>query len=124
MKKLILLALTLAFGQLATAQIVNIPDPNFKAVLLSADNSNYIAYSINGTSTKIDTNNNGEIEKSEALLIESFFLNNKKIKNLTGIEAFENLTLLVCSNNELANLDVSKNINLYDNPLGEMILRK
>lgn len=45
----------------SNAQIINIPDQNFKNKLLQANINNQIA-----GWTKIDTNNNGEIEESEA----------------------------------------------------------
>ncbi len=57
--------LLLLFTSFLQAQIVNIPDPVFKAKLLSADATNNIASDFFGAN-KIDTNNNGEIEVSEA----------------------------------------------------------
>ncbi len=77
--KHILLALGLLFSFTASAQIVNIPDPNFKIALL-----NY--------TPPIDTNEDGEIQVSEAeAVIYLLRLDNKGINDLTGIEAFVNL---------------------------------
>ncbi|MBN8641884.1 MAG: T9SS type A sorting domain-containing protein [Flavobacteriales bacterium] len=116
MKKILLLLLLIT--GLSNAQIVNIPDANFKAKLLSADFSNYIAIDLNGMSTIVDTNSDGEIQQSEALLIKginvynSYFVN--QIVNLTGIEAFTNLEYLNCSNNSLQTINLSQNFNLKD----------
>jgi len=110
MKKIVLLLL-LCTG-IAKAQIVNIPDTNFKNALLSADITNEIAFS-NGIAVKIDTNNDGEIQEIEAQAIDSldigpdiFFLS-FEIADLTGIESFVNLKFLNCSGNLLTSLDVS-----------------
>jgi len=81
------------------AQTVNIPDVNFKAYLVGNAN--------------INTNNDSEIQISEA----SSFSGNLScasllIYDLTGIEAFINITVLNCSHNELTSLDISQNIML------------
>lgn len=91
-----------------SAQIVPIPDANFKAKLLQADVTNAIAQStLSFAPAKIDTNNNGEIEVSEALLITGLNVSNSNIGALTGITAFTNLRKLYCSNNSLATLNVN-----------------
>jgi hypothetical protein len=114
----------LAFSTICNAQIVNIPDANFKAALLSASPSNQIAATnmpstigVLGSITitgynKIDTNNDGEIQVSEAQNILSLEINNKNISNLTGIEAFVNLVNLECDNNLITSLNLSQNTNL------------
>ena len=77
--------------------IVNIPDANFKNVLL------------NHTPT-IDTNGDNEIQITEA---EAFTgritANGSSISDLTGIEAFINLSELNIANNNLTVLDISNN---------------
>lgn len=83
--------------QLVQAQIVNIPDPNFKTALLEHD-------------PVIDINDDGEIQVSEALAVTSINVREKEINDLTGIEAFINLTLLNCVNNNLTSLDVTNNL--------------
>ncbi|MFN8275490.1 MAG: leucine-rich repeat domain-containing protein [Flavobacteriaceae bacterium] len=104
MKKITLLMLL--FTSFIQAQIVNIPDANFKAKLLAADASNNIASSFTGQS-KVDTNNNGEIEVSEAANITILNVNASGIADLTGIEAFTSLQILHCENNQLTSLDAS-----------------
>ena len=88
----------------AKAQIVNIPDANFKQAL--------VTYSDLFGRT-IDTNNDGEIQYSEALFFSqinggySLTINNKNITDLTGIKAFSSLNYLNCGYNQLNSLDIS-----------------
>ena len=100
------LLLLLLFTGITQAQIINIPDPVFKAKLLAADISNNIATDFFGA-TKIDTNNNGEIEVSEAATIYSLNINNSSITDLTGIGAFTSLQILHCEDNQITSLDAS-----------------
>ncbi|MFN0289971.1 T9SS type A sorting domain-containing protein [Pedobacter helvus] len=96
-EKLLLLFLSLIGANLLQAQVVNIPDANFKAALLAH-------------SPKIDVNNDGKIQVSEAeAIVGDINVIRKNITSLTGIEAFVNVTRLLCSNNNLTSLDVSKN---------------
>lgn len=98
-KKLIIFGLMIGIVIFSNAQVVKIPDTNFKNYLLN--------------NKDINVNGDKEIQVSEA---ESFIgtidCSNQKIKNLTGIEAFINITQLDCSYNLLINLDVSKNVAL------------
>jgi hypothetical protein len=90
MKKLY--AALLLAGLSAQAQIVNIPDPHLKYELLMASPNYGIARDINGQTITIDTNNNNEIEMSEAVLVDElllFYVDN--ITDLTGIGAFANM---------------------------------
>lgn len=108
------------------AQIVNIPDANFKAYLVG--------------NPAINTNGDSEIQVSEAeAFTGAIKCYNRNIKDFTGIEAFINMTeldsgsrsstnqnrivtldlskniqlkIINCSYNELTNLDVSKNLKL------------
>jgi uncharacterized repeat protein (TIGR01451 family) len=116
MKKIFYLLLLIT--GFVNAQIVNIPDANFKAKLLSATTTNNVAYSISsGLSVKIDTNDDGEIQVSEALVIGTLDLNNSSISSLSGIEAFLNLTNLSIRNNMVTNIDFINsliNLNWFD----------
>jgi len=79
--------------------IVNIPDANFKAYLVG--------------NTAINTNGDTEIQCSEAAAFTGMInCSNQNIANLTGIEAFVNITELRCHQNQLTSLDVSSNVNL------------
>lgn len=114
MKKLYFLFF-LTIGFLGNAQIINFPDNGFKSALLQASPIQYIAFNNYGQRVKIDTNNNGEIEYSEALLIYKLDVHGTfqiSVSDLTGISAFENLTELQCWNNQITNLDVTQNLNL------------
>lgn len=93
-----------------SAQIVNIPDNNFKIKLLNANTSNNIAKDINGNNIKVDVNEDGEIQEIEALNVYELSIYNSSIADLTGIEAFTNLTLLGVSHNDLSTIDLSDTI--------------
>ena len=107
----------------ASSQIINIPDVNFKAKLLAANSTTNLfagSYSAMGYYPwiKIDTNNDGEIEVSEAQSVYSLhiypsFSNNSDIlSNLTGIEYFTNLENLSCRNNNLTTINLTNLTNL------------
>jgi Leucine-rich repeat (LRR) protein len=79
---------------------VNIPDANFKAVLLA--------------NPYINLNSNSEIECSEASnFTGALFIQNLNISDLTGIEYFTFLTQLDCNSNQIATLDLSANTSLF-----------
>ncbi|RYJ45562.1 T9SS type A sorting domain-containing protein [Flavobacterium beibuense] len=108
-----LLYLLLLFSGIVSAQIVNIPDINFKNKLLSASISNDVAKDVNGNSIVIDVNNDYEIQVSEALLVWELNLFGAGITDATGLEYFTNLRSLECSNNSgLTSLDLTSLINL------------
>jgi Leucine-rich repeat (LRR) protein len=86
----LLLFILLATG-FANAQIVNIPDANFKAKLIAQG---------------IDSNADGNIQLSEAQFVSGLNVNNSYIADLTGVEAFVNLSQLYCNNNQLTSLPV------------------
>jgi Leucine-rich repeat (LRR) protein len=100
------LLLLLLLTGLANAQNINFADPAFKAKLLAADASNNIATNFSGAA-KIDTNNDGEIQISEAVEIYSLHVDNAGISDLTGISEFTSLQTLFCENNVLTSLDAS-----------------
>ena len=95
------------------AQIVNIPDIKFKNKLLVASATNVIyqfAKDLNGNYAKVDTNNDGQIQISEALQISYLSLyadTQTAINSLEGIKSFTNLSYLELSGQNLTNLDIS-----------------
>ena len=97
-------------------QIVNIPDKNFKAALL--------------TNVEININGDDEIQLSEAIAYsDTIDVNLLSINDLTGIEAFTSIIALDCSGNSLVSMDLSKNIllshlNCYNNLLTSLDLRE
>ncbi|WP_299277317.1 T9SS type A sorting domain-containing protein [uncultured Psychroserpens sp.] len=83
----------------ANAQIVNIPDANFKTALINLG---------------VDVNTDGEIQESEAQTITTLDVSQSGISDLTGIEAFTNLEYLNCDLNGITSLDLSQNVNLVE----------
>ncbi|HRG18635.1 MAG TPA: T9SS type A sorting domain-containing protein [Flavobacterium lutivivi] len=106
MKKILLSVLVLATS-LLNAQVINFPDPAFKAILLQADTDNNIAGLV-----KIDANNDGEIEQSEALAVYEISIPAGNIFDLTGIEYFTNLIYFSCIENNLQTVNLTSLTNL------------
>ena len=77
-------------------EIVPIPDENFKAYLVE----------------NFDTDNDGEISETEALVIKDIRCSRMEIASLSGIAYFTNLEILLCNENKLSSVDVSKNLQL------------
>ncbi|MES2543408.1 MAG: T9SS type A sorting domain-containing protein [Bacteroidota bacterium] len=110
MKKLLLFCLFItAFAQ---AQIINFPDANFKAKLLSSDPSNTVAKDLVGNNIKIDANSDGEIEVSEAMQVYYLDVSISSISSVDGISNFTNLQNFYCHENQISSLDVSSLTNL------------
>jgi len=104
MKKSYALVLISLFSFLAQAQIVDIPDPNFKNALV---NTNCVGNSSNQYLTDVDTNDDGEVQIEEALAVTKLSVTNQNIADLTGIEYFGNLSILDCSSNQLTSLSIN-----------------
>jgi hypothetical protein len=90
-------------------QIVTIPDAKFKAKLVQANASNSVARDLNGNYFKIDANDDGEIEISEAEQVSGLTIFSENIASLEGISSFKNLKILHSGSNQLTNLDLTKN---------------
>lgn len=99
---------------LCSSQIVTIPDANFKAKLLESDQFIGIAKDLSGQYFKIDQNNDGNIQVSEALQVSYLHLPFSNISNLTGILSFTNLNYLNCSGNNLTNLTINQLISMNE----------
>jgi len=94
------------------AQVINFPDANFKARLLAASPTYFIAKNLSGSYFKIDMNNDGEIQINEALEVSYLKVNAAGILLINGIENFTNLKHLECQQNQLTSLDLRNLINL------------
>ena len=96
------------------AQIVDIPDRNFKKKLLASSsiNNNYTAQDLNGRYFAIDANRDGEIQVNEARNVSFLDISQSDIFSLEGISIFSNLKLLNCSRNSLTSLDGKSLVNL------------
>ena len=87
---------TASFSLSCAPCTVNIPDANFKALLLN--------------NNAINTNSNSEIECNEATNYSGTInAGGYNIADLTGIEAFVNITQLECYNNQLTSLNLTNN---------------
>lgn len=103
MKKILWIALL--FTGMVKAQIVNIPDANFKANLIAQG---------------VDANTDGEIQESEAQTRTNLNMNDVNIVDLTGIEAFVNIETLTISESAITTMDFTvlpalKTLTLLDN---------
>ena len=126
--KHIYLLFTVLLGGFLHAQIIAIPDANFKAKLLEANATNGIAYDSNYNSIVVDVNSDGEIQLSEALNIHSLEVMNSSISDVTGIASFVNLKWLNCPNNSITTLDLGSSIvlrglNAHHNSLSSISVR-
>ena len=90
MKNLYVIA-TLLFTFSIQAQVINIPDANFKAKLIALG---------------VDDNGNGEIEMSETVEVYDLQLQNSNIYSLEGIQYFTEMDWLDCSGNNISDLSV------------------
>lgn len=89
----------------ATAQTINFPDPNFKNALLS----NVTALDSTGNPLIIDANNDGEIQVSEALLVNNLLLSapTAGVTDITGISSFLNLKNLHITNQNISAVNLT-----------------
>jgi Leucine-rich repeat (LRR) protein len=80
---------------------ITIPDANFKNYLVG--------------NAAINTNGDTEIQCSEATAFTgAIYCQGRQISDLTGIEAFVNVTKLYCNANQLTSLDLSQNTQLTE----------
>lgn len=93
---LLLFCATTTFVQ---AQNITFADSYFKNKLLEADTWNEIAKNTQGNYGKIDTNNDGEIQESEAAQIAELNVSSSSIAYFDGVVYFTNLNTLDCTNN-------------------------
>ena len=100
MKKIVIISSIILLGiSPMFSQNVNIPDANFLNALIGQG---------------VDVNADGMISYTEAEAVIYLSITWESISDLTGIEAFVNLTYLQCGFNQLTSLDVSNNTALTD----------
>ena len=106
MTKAFFLCFMLVLGFGASAQIVTIPDANFKNRLINTAcatlNNGWPA-----TYADVDANDDGEIQESEAAQIYRLNVDNADIASLEGIAYFTNLHELYANGNALSTVDLS-----------------
>ncbi|MFT3795668.1 T9SS type A sorting domain-containing protein [Flavobacterium sp.] len=114
MKKLLLLFLL--FTGFCKAQIINIPNPDFKDMLVNAGPNDWIAFTSlaeDAPAVVIDTNQDGQIQTTEAALIVKLNLENHNLQGgIVGITSFVNLVDLNMDFCNLVSADVSNMPNL------------
>lgn len=101
-------------GFFGYAQFTSIPDQNFEKALIDLG---------------IDTAVDGQVLTSSISTVKSLEIRFKNISDLTGIEDFSSLEVIVCNNNNLQNLDFSNNpkltyINCSENKLNGLNISK
>ena len=97
-----ILLVTLLISFTINAQIIDIPDANFKNALV---NSNCVDTNGDGWGNiDADSNDDGEIDLSEAMTITNLRIPSNNIVSLSGIENFTNLTNLNCVGNQINDL--------------------
>jgi len=119
--------LFLVFVQFIFSQNINFPDANFKNFLLQSSPTNGFVRDLNNNSIKLDQNNDGEIQVSEAENVslisfngrfDSFYytvlyfwghynddLAKKDIYSLEGLSYFKNLITLDCAYAKISKID-------------------
>ena len=115
MKNLYTLLVALLISFTINAQIIDIPDAVFKYRLV-----NQMCVDTNGSGnadSDVDTNNDGEIQVTEAEAVLSLILNDpipNEIISIEGIEAFSNLQVLYIHNNDIISVELSSLTNLTE----------
>ena len=92
-----------------TINATQFPDETFR---------NYVA-------TNFDTNDDGSLSTEERNKVTKIDVARQKVQSLEGIEAFNELKILYCEENNLNKLDLSQNLNLeelfcYKNQIREL----
>ena len=106
----IFIPIFLGFVLVSNAQIVDIPDENFKDALVHFP---VVDTSGNGLGDSIaDTNGDGEIQVTEAEAVVNLIVSYYEIASLEGIEAFTNLEVLKSRGNFVGTVDLSQNLQL------------
>lgn len=97
-KFFILISIFFIFPNILFAQNTYVPDDNFEQALIDLG---YDSGELNDSVLTANINN-----------IASLNVSNKNISNLQGIKDFESLSSLICSLNQLTELNLNKNKNL------------
>ncbi|MEP3974791.1 T9SS type A sorting domain-containing protein [Nonlabens ulvanivorans] len=115
MKNLLLLSLLVLNCVTATSQIINIPDPVFKAQLLTYGNVHDGPVTVHSANViNIDSNGDGEIQVSEAQNVYGITINDDAILDITGIELFPNLNTLSIASAGVTSISLDNLLNLRE----------
>lgn len=117
MKKLLLFFIfSICF--IVNGQTISFSDSNFKNRLIASNSSNGFAKDTFGNGIVVDTNNDSEIQVSEALNVYELYLwspvlnTTNDLISLDGIQNFVNLKKLNCSGNSISTLNLQGLTNL------------
>ncbi len=105
MKKLSFFPILVLFTLSVKGQIVNIPDTNFKNVLV-----NTLCVETTGDNVPdedVDTNNDGEIQVSEAEAVTRMIIEDASVLSMEGMQAFSGLEFLGCQYTQITSLNIS-----------------
>ena len=124
-KYIFTLSIVILGGFFVQAQIVTIPDINFKNALVNGPVVDTDFDDIGDSD--VDTNDDGEIQVSEAEAVSGLYLQSYGIISLEGIQSFINLNFLDCSDNDINDIDLSQNTSLtslycYENQIVDLNL--
>jgi len=120
MKNFIVILITLLSYNFSIAQIVNIPDPVFKNILV-----NTYCVDTNGDGIvdgDADTNDDGEIQVTEAEAVQGLYFDNNSIVSLEGLQSFIGLLGLGFGGNNISSIDLSQLINIEILAFGDVQL--
>ncbi|WP_052467010.1 DUF7619 domain-containing protein [Psychroserpens damuponensis] len=111
MKKIVTLLIMICAMTFGQAQTIEFTDDNFKNALVNTNCAFYVSWPINGgySTYDVDSNNDGEIQVSEAQAVIGLRIDDQNITSLDGLEYFTNLEYLNCEGNLLTAIDISNN---------------
>lgn len=107
MKKLYTFLVIALIGFVGNGQIITFTSLNFKNKVLAANTTNQIAKDLSGNFFKVDSNNDGQVQVSEAQQVSYLNISNSTIFYMEGLQHFTNLVTLYCQSN-------SSNTNVLD----------
>lgn len=113
MKKIFTIILTTILAINSFSQtVINFPDGKLWYKMIFSTSSDYVAKNLRGQWVKIDTNNDRQIQVTEAQEISELYLRTSDISSMQGIEHFSNLKYLDVFSNNISTLNLDNNINL------------
>jgi Leucine-rich repeat (LRR) protein len=106
-----------------SAQTTAIPDPNFELYLETHDAEGNQVEVGDPNSMGDGIQGNSQVTTARLITVLSLDVSGLDISDLTGIQDFTDLETLICSNNDLTNLDLSNNLKLISLLCGSNKLR-
>ncbi|MDI1255787.1 MAG: T9SS type A sorting domain-containing protein [Flavobacterium sp.] len=131
MKHFYTFLMVLCLISVTKAQTITFSDPKFKAALMASSPSVFVAKNSAGLFIKIDSNNDGEIQVSEAQAVYQLYLFTavvaQKFSVVDGIEYFTSLTSLTINNELVTNISMTpfsnlKHLLFLNTPVGSLNL--